>query len=64
MNPGKVVHPAPLDRHLRLGGDWAPRATPGLFFAYPDDGHSFRAGGEPVRRASASAASTRTTEAP
>jgi FAD/FMN-containing dehydrogenase/Fe-S oxidoreductase len=42
MNPGKVVHPAPLDSHLRLGGDWAPRATPGLYFAYPHDGHSFR----------------------
>jgi FAD/FMN-containing dehydrogenase/Fe-S oxidoreductase len=41
MNPGKVVRPAPLDQHLRLGGHWAPRATPGLYFAYPD-GHSFR----------------------
>jgi Fe-S oxidoreductase len=42
MNPGKVVHPAPLDRHLRLGGQWAPRAMTPLFFAYPEDGHSFR----------------------
>src|ERR1700733_12218328 len=22
MNPGKVVHPAGLDEHLKLGGDW------------------------------------------
>jgi FAD/FMN-containing dehydrogenase/Fe-S oxidoreductase len=42
MNPGKVVHPAPLDRHLRLGGHWAPRDLKPLFFAYPDDGNSFR----------------------
>jgi FAD/FMN-containing dehydrogenase/Fe-S oxidoreductase len=42
MNPGKVVHPAPLDRHLRIGGHWAPRETKPLFFAYPDDGGSFR----------------------
>ncbi|HEY2879097.1 FAD-binding and (Fe-S)-binding domain-containing protein [Nocardioides sp.] len=41
MNPGKVVHPAPLDRHLRFGGHWAPRDLTPLFFAYPDDGHSF-----------------------
>ena len=41
MNPGKVVHPAPLDAHLRLGGQWAPRELPGLYFGYPDDGHSF-----------------------
>ena len=27
MNPGKVVHPAALDEHLRLGANWAP-ATP------------------------------------
>ena len=25
MNPGKVVHPDPLDEHLRLGADWTPR---------------------------------------
>jgi FAD/FMN-containing dehydrogenase/Fe-S oxidoreductase len=42
MNPGKVVHPAPLDAHLRLGGHWAPRELRGLYFAYPDDGHSFQ----------------------
>jgi Fe-S oxidoreductase len=42
MNPGKVVHPAPLDRHLRLGGHWAPRELKPLFFGYPDDGGSFR----------------------
>ncbi len=41
MNPGKVTYPAALDEHLRLGGSWAPRATEGLFFAYPHDGHSF-----------------------
>jgi FAD/FMN-containing dehydrogenase/Fe-S oxidoreductase len=42
MNPGKVVHPAPLDRNLRLGGRWAPRDLGPLYFGYPDDGHSFR----------------------
>jgi FAD/FMN-containing dehydrogenase/Fe-S oxidoreductase len=42
MNPGKVVHPAPLDSHLRIGGQWAPHDLKPLFFAYPDDGHSFR----------------------
>jgi FAD/FMN-containing dehydrogenase/Fe-S oxidoreductase len=42
MNPGKVVRPAPLDRHLRLGGHWAPREMKPLFFGYPDDGGSFR----------------------
>jgi FAD/FMN-containing dehydrogenase/Fe-S oxidoreductase len=41
MNPGKVVHPAPLDSHLRLGGHWAPREMSGIYFGYPDDGHSF-----------------------
>jgi FAD/FMN-containing dehydrogenase/Fe-S oxidoreductase len=41
MNPGKVVHPARLDEHLRLGGDWSPAAPDGLFFHYPDDGGSF-----------------------
>lgn len=41
MNPGKVVHPAPLDAHLRLGGDWAPRQHERLHFAFPDDGGSF-----------------------
>jgi FAD/FMN-containing dehydrogenase/Fe-S oxidoreductase len=42
MNPGKVVHPAPLDRHLRLGGHWAPKEMKPLFFGYPEDGGSFR----------------------
>jgi FAD/FMN-containing dehydrogenase/Fe-S oxidoreductase len=42
MNPGKVVHPARLDEHLRLGADWAPRQSEPLYFAFPDDGGSFR----------------------
>ena len=41
MNPGKVVHPAKLDQHLRLGGDWAPATPRDLFFQFPDDGGSF-----------------------
>ncbi|MGN6678410.1 MAG: FAD-binding and (Fe-S)-binding domain-containing protein, partial [Streptosporangiaceae bacterium] len=41
MNPGKVVHPAKLDQHLRLGSDWSPAAPRELFFRYPDDGGSF-----------------------
>jgi FAD/FMN-containing dehydrogenase/Fe-S oxidoreductase len=41
MNPGKVVHPARLDEHLRLGGDWAPAAPQNLYFRYPHDGGSF-----------------------
>ena len=41
MNPGKVVHPAKLDEHLRLGGSWEPRRLLPLAFGYPDDGHSF-----------------------
>ena len=41
MNPGKVVRPARLDEHLRLGGDWAPAAPQDLFFRYPHDGGSF-----------------------
>jgi FAD/FMN-containing dehydrogenase/Fe-S oxidoreductase len=41
MNPGKVVHPARLDEHLRLGGQWAPAAPQDLFFRYPHDGGSF-----------------------
>ncbi|HEX7995113.1 MAG TPA: FAD-binding and (Fe-S)-binding domain-containing protein, partial [Streptosporangiaceae bacterium] len=41
MNPGKVVHPAKLDEHLRLGGNWSPAAPQDLFFRYPDDGGSF-----------------------
>jgi FAD/FMN-containing dehydrogenase/Fe-S oxidoreductase len=41
MNPGKVVHPAPLDAHLRLGGGWQPSAPQDLFFRFPNDGGSF-----------------------
>ena len=41
MNPGKVVHPARLDEHLRLGGHWEPRQLRPLSFGFPDDGHSF-----------------------
>jgi FAD/FMN-containing dehydrogenase/Fe-S oxidoreductase len=41
MNPGKVVHPARLDEHLRLGGDWSPTAPQDLFFRFPHDGGSF-----------------------
>jgi FAD/FMN-containing dehydrogenase/Fe-S oxidoreductase len=41
MNPGKVVRPAPLDAHLRLGGGWAPRQPLPLHFDFPEDGHSF-----------------------
>ena len=41
MNPGKVVRPARLDEHLRLGVDWTPAAPQDLFFRYPDDGGSF-----------------------
>ncbi|NKQ59369.1 FAD-binding oxidoreductase [Amycolatopsis sp. K13G38] len=41
MNPGKVIAPAPLDAHLRLGGDWSPAAPQDLFFRYPHDGGSF-----------------------
>jgi FAD/FMN-containing dehydrogenase/Fe-S oxidoreductase len=41
MNPGKVVAPARLDEHLRLGADWAPRSDSALHFAYPEDGGSF-----------------------
>ncbi|HEX3489150.1 MAG TPA: FAD-binding and (Fe-S)-binding domain-containing protein [Streptosporangiaceae bacterium] len=41
MNPGKVVHPAALDEHLRLGADWAPATPQDLFFRYPQDGGSF-----------------------
>ena len=41
MNPGKVVHPAALDEHLRLGADWAPATPQDLFFRYPHDGGSF-----------------------
>ncbi len=41
MNPGKVVDPARLDEHLRLGASWSPRASGDLAFAYPEDEGSF-----------------------
>ena len=41
MNPGKVVAPAALDEHLRLGKDWGPIPPEELFFGYPHDDHSF-----------------------
>jgi FAD/FMN-containing dehydrogenase/Fe-S oxidoreductase len=41
MNPGKVVYPAALDEHLRLGGSWAPADPQDLFFGFPHDGGSF-----------------------
>jgi Fe-S oxidoreductase len=42
MNPGKVVAPARVDEHLRLGGSWAPRIDERrLHFAYPEDDGSF-----------------------
>ena len=41
MNPGKVVRPAKLDEHLRLGGHWAPAAPQDTYFRYPHDGGSF-----------------------
>ncbi|MDH2416017.1 FAD-binding and (Fe-S)-binding domain-containing protein [Nocardioides sp. CER19] len=41
MNPGKVVHPSPLDAHLRLGGLWSPQQHQQLHFAFPQDGGSF-----------------------
>ena len=41
MNPGKVVSPAPLDSHLRLGATWAPRIDGPLHFSYPEDDGSF-----------------------
>uniref|UniRef100_UPI0015F018F8 FAD-binding and (Fe-S)-binding domain-containing protein n=1 Tax=Streptomyces sp. WELS2 TaxID=2749435 RepID=UPI0015F018F8 len=41
MNPGKVVHPNPVDGQLRLGPAWRP-ATPDTHFGYPEDEHSFK----------------------
>ncbi|HEY3260573.1 MAG TPA: FAD-linked oxidase C-terminal domain-containing protein [Pseudonocardiaceae bacterium] len=40
MNPGKVVHPNPLDSDLRLGSDYAP-AQPATHFRYRDDDGAF-----------------------
>lgn len=48
MNPGKVVHPDPLDANLRQGADFRPW-EPETHFAYPDDDHRFsRAAGRCV----------------
>ena len=41
MNPGKVVAPYPLDAHLRLGVDCAPRRRGRPHFRYPEDDGSF-----------------------
>ncbi|MEU3414591.1 FAD-linked oxidase C-terminal domain-containing protein [Streptomyces sp. NPDC006658] len=40
MNPGKIVHPHPVDGQLRLGPTWRP-ATPATHFGFPEDEHSF-----------------------
>ncbi|MGW1068315.1 FAD-binding and (Fe-S)-binding domain-containing protein [Streptomyces aureus] len=40
MNPGKVVHPNPVDGQLRLGSSWHPQ-TPETHFGFPEDDHSF-----------------------
>jgi FAD/FMN-containing dehydrogenase/Fe-S oxidoreductase len=40
MNPGKVVHPAGIDEHLRLGPHYRP-PTPKTFFAFAGDEGSF-----------------------
>ncbi len=41
MNPGKVVRPARLDEHLRLGGDWAPGHAAGPVLPLPGRRGSF-----------------------
>lgn len=41
MNPGKVVQPAALDEHLRLGQNWSPAEPQDLFFSFSNDGGSF-----------------------
>jgi FAD/FMN-containing dehydrogenase/Fe-S oxidoreductase len=40
MNPGKVVDPAPITSHLRLGADYHPPA-PATYFRYPKDRGAF-----------------------
>ncbi|HKT61786.1 MAG TPA: FAD-binding and (Fe-S)-binding domain-containing protein, partial [Gemmatimonadales bacterium] len=40
MNPGKVVDPAPITSHLRLGPDYNPPA-PTTWFQYPGDRGTF-----------------------
>ncbi|WP_460519833.1 FAD-binding and (Fe-S)-binding domain-containing protein [Flindersiella endophytica] len=40
MNPGKIVHPYPLDSNLRQGVDYHP-AEPRTHFAFLEDDHRF-----------------------
>lgn len=40
MNPGKLVHPRPLDHDLRLGTDY-DHSVSGTWFRYPDDSGDF-----------------------
>ncbi|MGY4099892.1 FAD-binding and (Fe-S)-binding domain-containing protein [Nocardia sp. R16R-3T] len=40
MNPGKVVHPRPLDQDLRQGAGYRPW-EPVTHFAFPEDDHRF-----------------------
>ncbi|WP_433756834.1 FAD-binding and (Fe-S)-binding domain-containing protein [Nocardia sp. CA-135398] len=40
MNPGKVVHPRPLDKDLRQGADYRPW-NPVTHFTFPEDDHRF-----------------------
>jgi len=40
MNPGKIVHPYPLDSNLRLGADYRPW-EPKTHFQYPEEKHRF-----------------------
>nr|WP_091673184.1 FAD-binding and (Fe-S)-binding domain-containing protein [Amycolatopsis marina] len=40
MNPGKLVHPDPLDTNLRQGAGFRPW-EPSTHFAYPEDDHRF-----------------------
>ncbi|MFI6773051.1 FAD-binding and (Fe-S)-binding domain-containing protein [Nocardia sp. NPDC050412] len=40
MNPGKVVHPRPLDQDLRQGADYRPW-NPVTHFTFPEDDHRF-----------------------
>ena len=49
MNPGKVVRPARLDEHLRLGGDWAPGHPAGPVLPLPGRRGVVRPGRQPVR---------------
>ncbi|MGQ9366556.1 FAD-binding and (Fe-S)-binding domain-containing protein [Azospirillum sp. ST 5-10] len=40
MNPGRVVHPYPLDSHLRMGTRFRPPEVD-TWFRFPEDGGSF-----------------------